>query len=124
MQTREGSVVVIGAGVAGLSAAAWLAQRGVPVVVLEAAPHVGGCCGTTIVDGYRFNDGAQYLMLPQILATIFEQLEIEFSGLALQRVRTPLLTELTDGTQVEIGSDLKVRCLGGRLDTRRAEAEL
>jgi phytoene dehydrogenase-like protein len=93
MQTRKGTVVVIGAGVAGLSAAAWLSQQGVPVVVLEAAPQVGGCCGTTIVDGYRFNDGAQYLMLPQMLATIFEQLKIEFSSLALQRVRTPLLTE-------------------------------
>ncbi len=65
MKTRQGSVVVIGAGVAGLSAAAWLAQQGVHVVVLEAAPKVGGCCGTTIVDGYRFNDGAQYLMLPR-----------------------------------------------------------
>jgi len=124
MQTRQGSVVVIGAGVAGLSAAAWLAQQGVHVVVLEAAPKVGGCCGTTIVDGYRFNDGAQYLMLPQMMATIFEHLKIDPSGLALQRVRSPLLTELTDGTLVQVGSDLKVSCLRGRLDTRRAEDEL
>jgi phytoene desaturase len=124
MQTRKGSVVVIGAGVAGLSAAAWLAQQGVHVVVLEAAPKVGGCCGTTIVDGYHFNDGAQFLMLPQMLATIFEHLKIGTTGLALQHVRTPLLTELTDGTLVHIGTDLKVNCLRGRLDTRRAEAEL
>ena len=124
MQTRDNSAVVIGAGVAGLSAAAWLARKGMQVTVLEAAPKVGGSCGTTDLEGYRFNDGAQFLMLPQVLATVFEELKIDPSSMALQRVRTPLLTELTDGTQVQIDSDLKVSCLHGHLDANRAEAEL
>jgi phytoene dehydrogenase-like protein len=124
MQTRNDTVVVIGAGVAGLTAAAWLARKGVHVAVFEAATKVGGCCGTTELQGYRFNDGAQFLMLPQMMAAVFRELEIDASTLALRRVRTPLLTELTDGTRVQIDADLKVSCLRGRLDTDRAEAEL
>ena len=124
MRACEDTVVVIGAGVAGLSAAAWLARHGVPVVVLEAAAKVGGCCGTTVMEGYRFNDGAQFLMLPQLMARIFDQLGIDASGLPLHRARTPLLTELTDGTIVHIGADLHVSCPRGGIDTGRAEAEL
>jgi phytoene dehydrogenase-like protein len=122
MQTRNDTVVVIGAGVAGLTAAAWLARKGVHVAVLEAAPKVGGCCGTTELQGYRFNDGAQFLM-SQMMAAVFRELEIDASTLALRRVRTPLLTELTDGTRVQIDANLKVSCLRGRLDTDR-EVEL
>ncbi len=124
MQSHNDTAVVIGAGVAGLSAAAWLARKGMQVTVLEAAPKVGGCCGTTDLEGYRFNDGAQFLMLPQAMAAVFEELRIDTSSLALQRVRAPLLTELTDGTRVQIDSDLKVSCLHGHLDADRAEAEL
>jgi len=39
---REGGVVVIGAGAAGLSAAAHLRARGVAVTLLEAGPRIGG----------------------------------------------------------------------------------
>ena len=43
---RGGKVVVIGAGLAGLGAARALAQRGVPVTVLEARDRIGGRCYT------------------------------------------------------------------------------
>ena len=39
-------VLVVGAGIAGLTAAALLAKRGLPVVVLEAHHQSGGCAGT------------------------------------------------------------------------------
>jgi phytoene dehydrogenase-like protein len=51
-------VIVVGAGLGGLSAAADLARGGLRVLVLEATAHVGGRCGTRVVDGARFAVGA------------------------------------------------------------------
>jgi C-3',4' desaturase CrtD len=51
-------VVVIGAGVGGLVAAAELARAGVDVTVLEAHVYPGGCASTFYHKGYRFDAGA------------------------------------------------------------------
>lgn len=51
-------VVVIGAGVGGLTVAARLAQAGLNVTVLEAHVYPGGCAGTFYHQGYHFDAGA------------------------------------------------------------------
>ncbi len=51
-------VVVIGAGIGGLTAAARLAQAGLDVTVLESHIYPGGCAGTFFHQGYRFDAGA------------------------------------------------------------------
>jgi protoporphyrinogen oxidase len=52
------SVVCIGAGPAGLTAAYLLSQRGVPVTVIERDPvHVGGISRTEQHNGFRFDIG-------------------------------------------------------------------
>lgn len=51
-------VVVIGAGVGGLTAAALLAKWGHAVTVLEAHVYPGGCAGTFYHRKYRFDAGA------------------------------------------------------------------
>lgn len=51
-------VVVIGAGVGGLTTAAILAKSGLDVTVLEAHVYPGGCAGTFYHQGYRFDAGA------------------------------------------------------------------
>jgi C-3',4' desaturase CrtD len=51
-------VVVVGAGVGGLTAAALLARAGLDVTVLEAHIYPGGCAGTFFHKGYRFDAGA------------------------------------------------------------------
>ncbi|MDX2159859.1 MAG: NAD(P)/FAD-dependent oxidoreductase [bacterium] len=51
-------IVIIGAGVGGLTAAALLAKHGFDVTVLEAQGYPGGSAGTFFHKGYRFEAGA------------------------------------------------------------------
>jgi len=51
-------IVIIGAGVGGLTAAALLLKRGHRVTVLEASTYPGGCAGTFFHQGFRFDVGA------------------------------------------------------------------
>lgn len=51
-------VVVVGAGVGGLTAGALLLKAGYRVTVLEAQAYPGGCAGTFAYQGYRFDAGA------------------------------------------------------------------
>ena len=58
MELQNLNVVVIGAGVGGLAAAALLARKGAMVTVLEAQDYPGGCAATFAREGYRFDAGA------------------------------------------------------------------
>jgi C-3',4' desaturase CrtD len=51
-------VVIIGAGIGGLTSAAVLARYGFDVHVLEAHVYPGGCAGTFYHQGHRFDAGA------------------------------------------------------------------
>ena len=51
-------VVVVGAGVGGLTTAVYLAKAGLDVTVLESHIYPGGCAGTFYYQGYRFDAGA------------------------------------------------------------------
>lgn len=52
------NIVVIGAGVGGLTAASLLLKAGHHVTVLEAHVYAGGCAGTFFHKGFRFDAGA------------------------------------------------------------------
>ena len=51
-------IIVVGAGVGGLTTAAVLAKRGYEVTVLEAQAYPGGCAGSFPHKGYLFDAGA------------------------------------------------------------------
>ncbi len=51
-------VIVVGAGVGGLTTGALLARAGLDVTVLEAQVYAGGCASTFFHQGYRFDAGA------------------------------------------------------------------
>lgn len=65
---HHADVVIVGAGVAGLSAAHQLTSAGVTTVVLEAAPYVGGRMSTEKVDGFRLD------RIGQLLTTSYPEL--------------------------------------------------
>lgn len=60
-QAHSPQVVVIGAGLAGLSCAVRLTQFGISTMVLEASDRVGGRVRSDIVDGFTLDHGFQVL---------------------------------------------------------------
>ncbi|MFN7778564.1 MAG: FAD-dependent oxidoreductase, partial [Betaproteobacteria bacterium] len=67
----EKPVVVIGAGVAGLAAAATLAGAGVPVRVLEAATAPGGKMRQVMVGGRPIDAGPTVLTWRDVFEDLF-----------------------------------------------------
>lgn len=61
MHTQSDLTVIIGAGIAGLVAGIDLHRAGRLILVLEAAPEVGGRVRTTVQDGFRLDHGFQVL---------------------------------------------------------------
>ncbi|HLW22414.1 MAG TPA: FAD-dependent oxidoreductase, partial [Sphaerochaetaceae bacterium] len=52
-------VCIVGAGLSGLTAAAYLSRAGYSVVLLEKQGHPGGLVNSFSVSGYTFDGGAR-----------------------------------------------------------------
>lgn len=77
-------VIVIGAGIAGLTAAKYLQEKGVSVMVLEAADTVGGRVRTDKLNGFLLDRGFQ------ILLTAYPEAQkiLDYEGLDLRAFRS------------------------------------
>ncbi len=100
-------VVVVGAGLGGLSAALRLAGAGRSVTVVERDTVPGGRAGVVADSGYRFDTGPVALMMPELiadaLACVGEDLDdwLELTPLSpLYRAHYP------DGTQLDVLADV------------------
>ena len=107
-------IVVIGAGVGGLAAAARLAAQGHHVVVCEAAPVVGGKLGVWEREGFRFDTGPSLVTMPQVFRDLFEQTGGWPSSLAFERLDPIARYRFADGTSLAATDNLDDFC--GRLD--------
>jgi phytoene desaturase len=125
--SAEDKVVIIGGGLAGLTAGALLAKNGLQVQLLEAREKAGGCCATTSVEGFTFNDGALCLILPNVLDHAFSRLGLQREAcLPLRKISASRTTILPDGATVSVGEGLQVSVEGGRerVDADRLRGEL
>ncbi|MBX3100431.1 MAG: phytoene desaturase [Salinibacterium sp.] len=68
------SVVIIGGGIAGLASAALLAREGHTVTVLEGRPEVGGRAGSWQHDGFRFDTGPSWYLMPEVFDHFYKLL--------------------------------------------------
>jgi 1-hydroxy-2-isopentenylcarotenoid 3,4-desaturase len=59
-------VVIIGGGIAGLATSALLAREGHQVTLLEARPELGGRAGSWESDGFRFDTGPSWYLMPEV----------------------------------------------------------
>ena len=99
-------MVVIGAGLGGMSAAIMLARNGFQVTVLEKNTHVGGKLNQLQTGGFSFDLGPSIFTLPHIFRPLFEgdgkRLE-DYIG--LQRVDPQWRNFFEDGVVLDLWED-------------------
>ncbi|WP_153506357.1 phytoene desaturase family protein [Cumulibacter manganitolerans] len=100
---RPRHVVVVGAGLAGLSAAAHLRGRGAEVTVLEVAPRVGGLCHELTIDGVTHDAGPTVLTMPAIVDAPFRALGERLADrVRLTRLDPAYRATFSDGSVIEV----------------------
>ncbi len=100
-------VVIIGAGMGGLTAAIRLAQRGLSVLVIEARAEAGGLASGFEKDGFVFDAGPYILLDRPGLEWAFRSLGLELADhLTLRRIED-VYEVLSNGVAVHFYADLK-----------------
>ena len=97
-------VVVVGAGVGGLTAAALLAARGVRVCVFERSQRGGGCAGSFQKFGYDFETAAGLYAAwgpNELHERVFAELPVERPE--ARRLAPSYVVRLADGADVRVG---------------------
>jgi phytoene desaturase len=96
-------VVVIGAGLSGLSAALHLAGRGRSVTVVERHPFPGGRMGQADIAGYRIDTGPTVLTMPEIIADAFTAVGASIADhLDLMPVEPAYRATFADGSALDV----------------------
>lgn len=70
----SGRAVVVGGGIAGLATSALLAREGYEVTVLEARDQVGGRASTWQAEGFTFDIGPSWYLMPEVFDHFFRLL--------------------------------------------------
>jgi phytoene desaturase len=105
------SVIVIGAGIGGITAAIHLAKHGLHVTVLEKNSRPGGRCDRLSRDGYHFDTGPTLFVMPLLYEAEFRALGASMhEQLDLQRVDPTYQLVFDDGIQLSLTSDMQSMC--------------
>jgi protoporphyrinogen oxidase len=97
MENRR--VIIIGAGIGGLTAGYWLSQRGYQVEILEALDRPGGRMATVERNGDKVDVGAQFFHSNYVHA--FDLMDVFGLRRTLKEIGARVLFRFADGAQLE-----------------------
>lgn len=107
MQEKQKSVVVIGGGLGGLSAAVSLAQSGFKVSLYEKNQHLGGKLNRIEQEGFGFDLGPSILTMPHIFEKLFLRSHKKMSDyIPTIRLEHEWRSFFPDGRQIDLYGDL------------------
>lgn len=97
------SVIIIGGGLSGLTAARQLHDEGVDFLLLEASDRIGGRVKTDVVDGFRLDHGFQ------VLLTAYPKVRqwLDYDELELKTFLPGAVLLYTDGNQGHLGDPMR-----------------
>ncbi len=106
---RRPPVLILGAGIGGLSAAIHLAVKGYRVTILEQNPAVGGKMAEIRQDGFRWDTGPSVITMRDVFEDLFtvagRRLEDYLSLLPVEPITRYFWP---DGTRLELSRDLSI----------------
>jgi phytoene desaturase len=110
------SVLVIGAGIGGLTIAARLARHGYQVTVVEKNERAGGRTDRLVKEGHHFDTGPTLFLMPEIFQQAFADLRERLEDhLDLLRIDPTYHIHFGDGFAMTLSSDLNA--LQAQLET-------
>jgi phytoene desaturase len=101
---RTDHVVVVGGGLAGLSATLHLLGSGRAVTVLESADGPGGRAGSATMDGYRIDTGASVLTMPELVDEALAAVG-ETCPVPLTRLDPVYRARFADGSSLDVHAE-------------------
>ncbi len=101
------SVIIIGGGLGGLSAALHLRQQGREVTLFEQNPQLGGRANQIVTDGFRFDTGPSLLNYPWVCRDLFAATGARFDDyITLVPVDPTVAFLWPDGKRLALSSDM------------------
>lgn len=102
-------VIVIGAGLGGISAAIMLRVNGYDVEIFEKNEKIGGKLNTISEKGYTFDLGPSILTLPQYFSRLFEASGKKMEDyIQIKEVRPHWRNFFEDGTVIDLDPDMEI----------------
>ncbi|MFW5903673.1 MAG: phytoene desaturase family protein, partial [Halolamina sp.] len=99
-------VVIVGGGFGGLSTAAYLADAGADVTVLEKNEQLGGRASVLEADGFRFDMGPSWYLMPDVFERFFEHFGTSPDEYyELERLDPHYRIFFKDGDRVDVPAD-------------------
>lgn len=116
-------VIVLGAGLGGISAAISLRQEGYEVVIHEKNEHIGGKLNVLKQDGFTFDLGPSILTLPHLFARLFERSGKKMEDyIPIRPLRPHWRNFFEDGSAIDLDPDPEIMATEARKAGEKPEA--